>query len=37
MAYKIIPIAVGFTTVLLYGRAPTKRGREKKGVSRLAR
>ena len=31
MAYKIVPTAIGLTAVLLYGRAPTRRGREKKG------
>ena len=31
MAYKIVPIAIDFTAVLLYRRAPTRRERERKG------
>ena len=31
MACKIVFIAVGFTAVPLYGRAPARRGRERKG------
>ena len=31
MAYKIVFTAIGLTAVLLYGRAPAKRGRERKG------
>ena len=31
MAYKIVLIAIGFTAVLLYERAPAKKERERKG------
>ena len=31
MAYKIVPTATDFTAVSLCGRAPAKRGRERKG------
>ena len=31
MAYKIVPIATGFTTVLLYRGAPARKGRGKNG------
>ena len=31
MAYKMVPMATGLTVVLLYGRAPARRGRKKKG------
>jgi hypothetical protein len=31
MAYKMVSMAMGLTAVLLCGRAPAKRGREKKG------
>ena len=31
MAYKMVFIAIDFTAVLLYRRAPAKRGRERKG------
>ena len=31
MACKMVPIATGLTAVLLCGRAPTRRGRERKG------
>ena len=27
----MVPIAIDFTIVLLYGRAPAKKGKEKKG------
>ena len=30
MAYKMVFITIGFTAVLLCGRAPARRGREKK-------
>ena len=31
MAYKMVFTVTDFTAVLLYGRAPTKKEREKKG------
>ena len=31
MAYKIVLIVIGLTAVLLYRKAPTRRGRERKG------
>ena len=31
MAYKMVPMATDSTAVLLCGRAPAKRGRERKG------
>ena len=31
MAYKIVPTATDFTAVLLCGRAPARKGRERKG------
>ena len=31
MAYKIVPIAIGLTAVILCGRAPARRERERKG------
>ena len=31
MAYKIVSTATDFTAVLLYGRAPVRKKREKKG------
>ena len=29
MVYKIVPTAIGLTTVLLCGRAPAKKGKKK--------
>ena len=31
MAYKMVPMAIDFTAVLLCGRAPAKKKRERKG------
>ena len=31
MAYKMVPMATSLTAVLLCGRAPARRGRERKG------
>ena len=31
MAYKIVPMAIGLTTVLLCGKAPARKGKERKG------
>ena len=37
MACKIVFTATGFTAVLLCGRAPIKRKKKERGVSRLVR
>ena len=37
MACKMVFMAIGLTTVLLYGRAPARKKKKERGVSRLAR